>query len=229
MKRRAGLRTPRGRRKSTRRAGGAGPRIPVPVIAIIGVFAVGALIAYVVWQQRSDAEPEYEAEARIETDEAPDLPGEWVDLPTVYGGTFPNTARYVRGDVDYSDQGLPPAGGPYWGDAPCPDSPDEAPRFCGPAPSGVYLDPWEPEVLVHNMRRGGVVLWHNTTDEELVQELKTLVMERRGGVVMTPYDDIDEEHIALTAWARRDLFPVSEYTEERVAEFIDAFEGRFNP
>jgi hypothetical protein len=190
---------------------------------------VGALIAYVVWQQRGDAEPEYEAEARIETDEAPDLPGEWVDLPSIYGGTYPETAGFTGREVDYSAQGFPPAGGPFWGNAPCPEDQDEAPRFCGPAKSGAYLEPWEPEVLVHNMRRGGVVLWYNTTDEELVEELRMLLDERGGRVVMTPYDDIDEEHVALTAWARRDVFPVAEYTEDRILGFIDAFEERFDP
>lgn len=229
MKRRAGLRTPRGRRKSTRRAGGAGPRVPVPVIAIIGVFAVGALIAYVVWQQGDDAAPEHEEEAALERTPAPELPGEWVDLQEVYGALYPESSRHVRRAVDYSDQGLPPAGGPHWGDVPCPDDPDEAPRFCGPTPWGVFRKPWEPESLVHNLEHAGVVLWYNTTDQDLIAELETLIIDRGGLVVMTPYEDIDEEHIALTAWARREVFPVAEYTDDRVLDFINAFEGRFNP
>jgi hypothetical protein len=202
------------------------------VIAVIGVMAVGAIIAYLIWQQRDDSEPGYEEEARLETDRALDLPGEWVDLPTAYGGTYPDTARYVRSDVDYSDQGLPPAGGPYWGDSMCPDAPDDAPRFCGPAPWRIYREPWEPEVLVHNLRRGGVVLWYNTTNQEIINELEELFLARlQGGdrLVMAPYEDIDAEHIALTAWARRYLLPVSDYSKEDVEAFIDTFEGRFDP
>jgi hypothetical protein len=232
MKRRAGVRSVRGRRKTARRTRRTGPRIPVPAIAIIAIIAVLALIAYVVWQQRGDSKPEYEEEARLETDQAPDLPGEWVDLPAIYGGTYPDTARYVRSDVDYGDQGLPPAGGPFWGDAPCPEEPDEAPRFCGPAPWRIYREPWEPEVLVHNLLRGGVVLWYNTTDQAIIDELEELVLARlQDGyrLVMTPYDGIDEEHFALTAWARRELFAVGDYKADDVEAFIDAFEGRFNP
>lgn len=231
-KRRAGVRSARGRRKATRRTGRTIPRIPIPAIAITAIVAVVALVVYVVWQQSIDSEPQYEEEARIETDPAPDLPGEFVDLPAVYGGTYPATTRRVRSAVDYSDQGLPPAGGPYWGDAQCPEEPDEAAPFCGPAPWRIYREPWEPEVLVHNLLQGGVVLWYNTTDQAVIDELEELVLARLQDnyrLVMTPYDDIDEEHIALTAWARRDIFPVSEYKKEDVEAFIDAFEGRFNP
>ncbi len=235
MKRRAGVRGvrgARGRRKATRRTGRTVPRIPVPAIAIIAIAAVVAIVVYVVWQQSGDSKPTYEEEARIETDPAPDLPGEFVDLPAIYGGTYPATARRVRRAADYRNQGLPPAGGEYWGDTPCPQEPSEAPQFCGPAPWRIYREPWDPEVLVYNLLQGGVVLWYNTTDQAVIDELEQLVLARLqdgARLVMTPYDEIDEEHIALTAWARREVFPVSEYKKEDVEAFIDAFEGRFNP
>jgi len=40
---------------------------------------------------------------------------------------------------------------------------------------------------------------------------------------------MESETIALTAWARRDKFPASDYSEERVKTFIDKLKCRFNP
>jgi len=44
-----------------------------------------------------------------------------------------------------------------------------------------------------------------------------------------PYSDMPADTIALTAWARRDLFPVSDLTTDRIDQFIEVFDCRFNP
>ncbi|MCH7811352.1 MAG: hypothetical protein IH958_01850, partial [Chloroflexi bacterium] len=48
-------------------------------------------------------------------------------------------------------------------------------------------------------------------------------------IVLTPYLEMEEETIALTAWARLDKFSTDEYTLSRVDDFIGTFDRRFNP
>lgn len=179
------------------------------------------------------------AGAVAEADDDPSLPGEYVNLPEIYGGFYgnpdgANTATHVRRDVDYvaESNSNPPAGGPHWGSAACGIDPEEAPPFCGPAQWGIYRKAWQPETLVHNMEHAGVVLWYNTADQTIIDELENLIADRlRNGqlLVMAPYPDMEDETVALTAWSRIDKYPVSEYTRERVEEFIDVHERRFNP
>jgi hypothetical protein len=169
-----------------------------------------------------------------EADDSPDLPGEYVDLPAIYGGRYTDTAKHVDFYVDYRGQQreLPPAGGPHWSSNRCTEDPTASPPLCGPAPWGVYRAPWNAETLVHNMEHGGVVLWYNTTDRDIVNELEEIFEERLNEhqlLVRAPCPDLERETIAITAWSRRDKFPVSDYSAVRVEEFIDAHERRFNP
>jgi hypothetical protein len=46
---------------------------------------------------------------------------------------------------------------------------------------------------------------------------------------MSAYSGMEADTIAITAWTRLDKFAVSDLTEERVQEFIDANHKRFNP
>jgi hypothetical protein len=82
------------------------------------------------------------------------------------------------------------------------------------------------------MEHGGVVLWYNTADQDVIDDLEELFTARLADgqlLVMAPYPALAAETIAITSWSRRDLFPVEEYTRERVEDFIDAHERRFNP
>lgn len=232
-KRRESLGSARSRRTPARPAQGGGPSIPiVPLLVLVGALAVAGLVAYLIWQQgRSAGEG---AGVAAEADASPDLPGEWVDLAEIYGGPYSATAGHARRNVDYVDDGNsnPPAGGPHWGSSTCTTDPEDNPPFCGPAPVGIYRTPWEPETLVHNMEHGGSVIWYNTTDQGVIDDLESLIRDRledRELLVLTPYFEMEEETIALTHWSRIDKFPVSEYSQERVDEFLDAHECRFNP
>ena len=181
-------------------------------------------------------DPRAEAVA-AEADDDPSLPGEYVDLPGIYGGFYgnengPNTAAHVRGPIDYSKQGLPPAGGPHWGSAACGNDPEAAPSFCGPVPWGIYRKPWHAESLVHNMEHAGIVIWYNTSDEEVIGDLEEFTegqLEDGKMLVLTPYPDMEAETVAITVWSRRDKFPASEYSRERLLEFIDVLYCRFDP
>jgi hypothetical protein len=176
------------------------------------------------------------AEARAaEADADPALPGQWVDLVAIYGGPFgpaePNTNSHVLHDVDYAaQQGLPPAGGYHWGAAACTTDPTDSPPFCGPVPWGIYRDPWRAETLVHNMEHGGVVVWYNTADQSVIDQLE--VWARTNGkrrLVVSPYADLPPETIAVTSWSRRDVFAAEPFDGQRLQAFLDAHECRFDP
>jgi hypothetical protein len=79
------------------------------------------------------------------------------------------------------------------------------------------------------MEHAGVVLWYNTDDQQVIDELEAYVLERGGNLVMAPYSELEEDTIALTSWSRLDSFPVAEYTMERVEAFLDVNYKRFNP
>lgn len=186
------------------------------------------------------ATPTFEPDspAAIEADDDPSLPGEFVDLQTIYGGHWGNrdginTASHIQTLIDYSVQGeLPPAGGPHWGAGRCPPDPDLAPLYCGPVPWGVYEKPFPAESVVHNMEHAGVVVWYNTTNQDVISRLKALVTQNLTDgkfIVMMPYPNMDSETIGLTAWGRRDKFALSDYSDQRAQRFIDKLECRFDP
>ncbi len=211
----------------------------VPILIVVGALVVGGLIAFLIWQSGKEPGTRFASAAEVETDPAPDLPGVHVNLPEIYqderglatyasDGSVPNTAPHVSDDVDYESVGNsnPPAGGPHWAGG-CPSDPEEAGR-CGPAPWGIFRVPWPPETLLHNLEHGGMVIWYNTVDQGIIDDMEDFV-EDLFPVVLSPYPDMEDEYIAVTTWGRIDKFPVSEYTRDRLREFEDAHNCRFNP
>jgi hypothetical protein len=172
-----------------------------------------------------------------EADDDPDLPGEYVDLPEIYNGYYGNdaginTAAHVEVFVDYSPQGLPPAGGPHWGSARCGETPATSPAFCGPAPWGIYREPWPAETLVHNMEHAGAVIWYNTADQSVIDDLESFADAHLADgmlLVLAPYPDMDAETIAITVWSRRDKFSAGDYDADRLQDFLDVLYCRFDP
>lgn len=175
----------------------------------------------------------------VEADDDPSLPGEYVDLPAIYGAPYPygTPPPHQEGPIDYSAQGLPPVGGLHWGPSPswpgpCPPDPDDAVPNCGPVPWGIYRTPWPAEALVHNMEHAGVVIWYNTTDQAVIDDLEAFTEEQLAAdkqIVLAPYPDMEAETVAVTIWSRRDLFPASEYDRDRLQRFIDVLYCRFDP
>ena len=232
---------PTGSRRTPVKPGGEGSggrQLPmVPIMMVLAVLVVGGLIGYLIWQQGKDPSDLFSGAVRAEANSDPSLPGEYVNLPEIYDGFYSNpeganTNAHVTRDVDYkTEQGLPPTGGAHWGSSACGNDPDTAPSFCGPAPWGVFNDPWDAETLVHNMEHGGVVVWYNTTDEAAIADLADLVEDRlnRRLIVMSPYPEMEDEFIAVTSWSRRLLIPVEDYDRDIVDDFFDVNERRFNP
>lgn len=220
-----------------------------PLFIVVGLVVVVGLVSYLIWQQTQSSSGDNDnAEwAAVEADAAPELPGIYVDLQEIYGGSYGahgenTTAPHVTRSVSYAEDcsdgdepicnSNPPAGGPHWGNATCGDTADDSPAFCGPARWGIYRTEWDPETVIHNMEHGGVVVWYNTDDGTIIDELEERLKNRLDSgdlIVLLPYADMEEETIAVTGWTRLEKFSTADYTIERVDDAIDAFERRFNP
>ena len=66
-------------------------------------------------------------------------------------------------------------------------------------PFKVLDNPAAKENLVHNMEHGGVVVWFNTDDQVVIDELASIVndyLDRRRLVVMSQYTEMEPDTIA---------------------------------
>ena len=199
-------------------------------LMLLVLLAIVGIIGLLIIQDGGSSNGDRAVEAEVDDD--PGLPGRFVDIADVYG-PYPESGGHVSVPVDYEANGNsnPPVGGPHWSGN-CGEEPNEAPPICGPAPWGISLDSWAAETLVHNMEHGGVVVRYNTNDDAIIDELTALVLghlEDGKLIVIAPYSDMEEEQIAITSWTRIDKFPVSDFDAERVEEFINQHERRFNP
>ncbi len=250
MRRASRQQTSRGRRTPVPRGSAGGLSVPwIPIALMIAIAAVVGVVIYLVIQAGKPAADRFADAAKMEEDPAPNLPGQYVNLPEAfavgstqahYGSTTgPNTNSHVTRDVDYSKEtsasapnGLPPAGGPHWGSTTCGSDPAAAPAFCGPIPWGIYRAEWHAESFVHNMEHGGVVIWYNLSDRTLRDQIEAEVAKlgKNGAfVVMAPYSAIPANTIAFTAWARREILPADQYDNSKLDEFTKTFNCRFNP
>jgi hypothetical protein len=230
-------------RRTPVRAAGGGRNIPwVPIALVAGVALVIGVIVYLVIQSGKAGDDLSEwAAVEKENGTSTTLPGEGVDLQTIYEGQYgggegmSNTADHVTRDMNYEEeQGLPPVGGPHWGSGSCGQHLADSGAFCGPVQWGIYRPPdyWELESLVHSMEHGGIVVWYNTTNQQVIDELEANVQQRLEDeelIVLTPTQELDSDTVAVTAWGRRDVMPVADYTQERLDDFIDTMKCRFNP
>ncbi|MEM7128883.1 MAG: DUF3105 domain-containing protein [Chloroflexota bacterium] len=129
----------------------------------------------------------------------------------------------VRSPQPYNS--LPPTSGPHY------------PSIVGWT---IYEEPIRYEHLVHNLEDGGVVLYYQCEEDcpELVEQLTSLIqpyIDEGRHVVLAPNDpswtvgDDSTLHqdlgapIAITAWQK--LLKLDEFDAERLAEFIEAYEG----
>jgi hypothetical protein len=110
--------------------------------------------------------------------------------------------------------------------------PTSGPHAASPMPFTVLQNPAPKENLIHNMEHGGVVVWYNTDNQEVIRQLEAVVrdqLDRRRLVVMSRYTEMETDTIALTSWTRLDKFPVADFTKKRVEDFISEHQRRFNP
>lgn len=102
------------------------------------------------------------------------------------------------------------------------DPPTSGPHLSYLAPWGIHTRPIVPELQVHNLEDGGVLVQYNCTCPELVEKLAAIVRKYDKFVILAPYPTM-KSRIALTAWTRIDT--MEELEEARVRRFIEAYRG----
>lgn len=110
--------------------------------------------------------------------------------------------------------------------------PASGPHADQPMPFRVLDNPAPKENLLHSMEHGGVIVWYNTTNQDVINQLKGIVqdqVDRRRFVALTQYPGMEADTIAVTSWTRLEKFPVSQYDKKRIEDFISEHHKRFNP
>jgi Protein of unknown function (DUF3105) len=102
------------------------------------------------------------------------------------------------------------------------EPPTSGPHLPYIAPWGVHTRPIPPELQVHNLEDGGVMVQYNCACPELVDKLRAIVSRYDKQVILAPYPGM-KPRIALTAWTR--LERLDEFDEKRIARFIDSYRG----
>jgi hypothetical protein len=102
------------------------------------------------------------------------------------------------------------------------EPPTSGPHLPYIAPWGVHTRPITPELQVHNLEDGGVLVQYSCDCPDLVEKLRAIVSRYERFVVLAPYPRM-KSPIALTAWTRID--ELQEFDERRITRFIEAFRG----
>jgi len=102
------------------------------------------------------------------------------------------------------------------------DPPTSGPHLPYIAPWGIHTRPIPPELQVHNLEDGGVLVQYNCECPDLVAKLRTIVQRYDRNVILAPYPSM-KTRIALTAWTRIDT--LDDFDERRITRFIEAFRG----
>lgn len=90
------------------------------------------------------------------------------------------------------------------------------------APWGIHTRPIAPELQVHNLEDGGVLVQYSCACPDLAARLAAIVQRYDRYVILAPYPTM-KARIALTAWTRIDTLP--DFDEKRVVRFIEAYRG----
>lgn len=99
-------------------------------------------------------------------------------------------------------------------------------HFPQPAEWGVYQKELLDETLIHNLEHGGIwISYHPRVGPKMIAELEHFYAEFGSKIIITPRAANDSD-IALAAWDHLDKFSVSEYSDDRVAQFIEAFRNK---
>jgi hypothetical protein len=102
------------------------------------------------------------------------------------------------------------------------DPPTSGPHLPYIAPWGVHTRPIAPELQVHNLEDGGVLVQYSCDCPEIVARLREIVQRYDRYVILAPYPSM-KARIALTAWTRIDT--MEDLDEARVRRFVEAYRG----
>lgn len=200
-------------------------------------FAVAFLVAIIVYAviqtttTDSNATPDF---VKAQNDSSDKLPGQYIPPHPGPDGQ-PNTGderqhvapgivipictadQLAAGDIATCYHSNPPTSGQH---------------SSNPGGFQIYANPIPKESALHSMEHGGVIVWYNTDNPEVIRQLESVVqaeLDKRRLVLMTRYADMEPDTIALTAWTRLDKFPASAFDKDRVKNFIEKHQRRFNP
>ncbi len=127
-------------------------------------------------------------------------PGERVPIMGVY--------HLTSGGAAPAYNSVPPTSGPH------------VPQI---ARWGIQSAPIAPEMQVHNLEDGGVLVQYNRqVTDETIDQLELVVRGYGEHVILAPYPGMDSP-IALTAWGRIDK--LDGFDRDRILSFIEAYEG----
>jgi hypothetical protein len=225
---------PRSARTPVKVGGASGINWTLVLGAAAVLFIAGAII-YAVQQSSSGSSgsstPDY---VKAELDDSPNLPGQYIKPNPGPDGVLPSSDdrqhfgegivwpfctqnQIDSGDVGQCYTSNPPTSG--W-------------HSSSPAAFKVYDNPQPKENFLHTMEHGGVVIWYNTDDPSIIDQIKKIwqdEVDRKKLVAVTKYTDMEPNTIAITAWTRLDKFSVSDFNRKRIVDFIEAHSKRFNP
>lgn len=103
------------------------------------------------------------------------------------------------------------------------DPPTSGPHAGGSPSWGIYEQPIPRILQVHALEDGGVLVQYNCADcDDLVRQLKDIVLRYRDKVILAPYPGM-KTRVALTAWSYIDAF--DQFDERRIHRFIEAHRG----
>jgi hypothetical protein len=102
------------------------------------------------------------------------------------------------------------------------EPPTSGPHLPYIAPWGVHVRPIPPELQVHNLEDGGVLVQYSCDCPDLVEKLRAIVQRYDRFVILAPYPTM-KSRIALTAWTRIDT--LDDVDERRIVRFIEAYRG----
>lgn len=100
--------------------------------------------------------------------------------------------------------------------------PTSGPHLPYIAPWGVHTRPIPPELQVHNLEDGGVMVQYNCECPDLAAKLAAVAQKYDKHVIVAPYPGMTST-IALTAWTR--IETLSAFDEKRIRRFIEAYHG----
>ena len=99
-----------------------------------------------------------------------------------------------------------------------------------PAEWGVYKEQLPDEQLIHNLEHGGVwISYKPEISPDIIKKLESMFDKYgRKKVIVVPRPENDTD-IAIAVWTRLDKFNVSEYSDERVENFIRRLKNKMGP
>lgn len=104
--------------------------------------------------------------------------------------------------------------------------PTSGPHDPVPVTPGVYSEVQRPEMLVHSLEHGNIVIYYDEPTSEVMARLRNWAAQFPGawdGVVVVPKEGLGES-IVMTAWTKK--LRLDAFDPAAAAAFIDAYRGR---